>query len=616
MPTQLQELAGTPIEMLRQMRQQPGAYSRALIAQTIAEKEAQEAATKKADDTRRQYSLVAEQREKARAATENQAPSGFRQDYQRGLQSVAPVYRDVERWLGKKFGTEARDAMGRRDALNKLRLSLPNDGVFEYFNRQNPERQIAPAIRSFIDKNSAALINNPEQFDAFVADPAGYVQMQNRVLTPREKGDRLAPTIEANGEAMPAAMAEAPPESIPAPYLPPLQAGGGNAGEFNAMAQAAPPWLRPREAASTGAVGEGGTTAGGRPVIATAPVPAQNPALAAAVPPTTPAAQAIAAGEEAAAETVAPERAAVAGMSPELQKATQDYMKLIGDTGGESDERDRYMSLARAGFAMAGSNSPYLLQAIGQGGTAGLDSYQQARARAAERRLQQARGTLEVAKVGEDSRRAGVREGLDRDRYALDKDKAEKEAADRQTARDLQLEELGIRKEGQRLQSEYYNRPDYNILGTTENGDAIIFDQRSGKTQTVAGVKPTGRTGAADVEKALEVRQRIVNEMYPNLSREERADIVFGRSIPSATELRVKAREMASKEIGTAADYRFTGGKDKEPYDVVIQRKTDEIMDFLRGGRGGIPVPAPAPAPAAVQPGAVIRYDAQGNRIP
>ena len=108
------------------------------------------------------------------------------------------------------------------------------------------------------------------------------------------------------------------------------------------------------------------------------------------------------------------------------------------------------------------------------------------------------------------------------------------------------------------------------------------------------------------------MRQRIVEQMYPNLSSEERADIVFGRSNPSASELRVKAREMAAKELGDRFDWRPA---DKEPYDKAVARKTEEIMGYLRGSGGAAPA-APAPAAAAPPPGATIRYDRQGNRLP
>lgn len=589
MATQIQDLRATPIEMLREMRSNPGVYSRALIAQTIAEKEAQE------------------------------PPSQFRQDYEGMKRGLQPVVRDVADWWKNN-----NDRASRAAALQKMVIRLPGVSPLGYFTSPAPERQQSKAILDFYNKNREMLERDPDAFQAFVSNPAAFVTMQNRVLTPREKGDRLAPTVEANGAPpAPAQMAGAEPdtgpESIPAPYLPPLMAGaGGLPPGFNGtMAQGdVPPWLRPK-APDGGAVGEGGSTAGGRPVIPTAPVPAQNPAMAA-----------ITAGQQAASETVAPAVAAAAAgpeaagvaeatgaMSPELKQATQDYLKLIGDTGGDTDERDRYLSLAKAGFAMASSGSPYLLQAVGQGGTAGIDAYQAARAKSAERRLRQAQGTLEVAKLGEDVRRAGVREGLDRGRLDLEKDKAAKEAADREATRGIQREELDIRREGQRLQSAYQNRPDYNILGQDENGNAIIYDQRSGGTKVLPGVKATGRGAGADVEKALEVRQRIVNEMYPQLSREERADIVFGRSIPSATELRVKAREMAQKELGDAADYRLAGGKDKIPYDQAVARKTEEIMSYLRGG-GAPPAPAAAAPSAPAVPGATIRYDAQGNRLP
>ena len=626
MATQLEDLNSMPLQMLREMRRNPGAYSRALIARTLQEREAAEqpiprviSIDRGARPTPVEMNFAQYRKPTDRAPTDveerpaGETPSRFRQDYQRGLSAVAPV-------LNEKFGSNARDAMARRDALNKLRLSLPNDGIFEYFNRQTPDRIAAPLIRSFIDQNSDVLVNDPDAYQAFVSDPAGFVQMQNRVLTPREQGDRIAPTVEAMaGPPMQMAGAEpdAGPESVPAPFLPPLMAGaGGMPPGFNGtMAQGdadVPPWLRPRAPAG-GAVGEGGSTAGGRPVTPMAPVPPQNPAMAA-----------ITAGQQAATETAAPAVAAAGAgaeaaglaeaegaMSPALKQATDDYMKLI-NAEGDTDERDRYLALAKAGFAMASSGSPYLLQAVGQGGNAGIDAYQAARAKAAERRLRGAQGTLEVAKIGEDVRRNNLVDKRENRRLTEAERAAQKAEEDRAEARRLQGEGLAIQRVGQEAQAQYYSRPDMRPLGQDEKGNAIMYDAHSQTFVTGPKVASLGNRAGADAEKALEVRQRIVEQMYPNLSREERADIVFGRSNPSASELRVKAREMAAKELGDRFDWRPA---DKEPYDKAVARKTEEIMGYLRGSGGAAPA-APAPAAAAPPPGATIRYDRQGNRLP
>jgi hypothetical protein len=221
MATQLEDLNSMPLQMLREMRRNPGAYSRALIARTLQEREAAEqpiprviSIDRGARPTPVEMNFAQYRKPTDRAPTDveerpaGETPSRFRQDYQRGLSAVAPV-------LNEKFGSNARDAMARRDALNKLRLSLPNDGIFEYFNRQTPDRIAAPLIRSFIDQNSDVLVNDPDAYQAFVSDPAGFVQMQNRVLTPREQGDRIAPTVEAMA-GPPMQMAGAEPDAGPA----------------------------------------------------------------------------------------------------------------------------------------------------------------------------------------------------------------------------------------------------------------------------------------------------------------------------------------------------------------------------------------------------------------
>lgn len=554
MATQLEELRATPVEMLREMRRNPGVYSRALIAQTVAEKESQEPA------------------------------SQFGEDYRSLKRGLTPIVRGAEQWM-----RQGQDATGRRDALNKMRQSLPASGPLSYFTAAAPERQQSGAIRSFLDKNSAALINDPEQFNAFVSDPAGYVQMQGKVMTPRETPreappaaprEQLAPAVNAAaGEASPdvaATMGEPGPESIPAPYLPPLMAAaGGLPPGFNGtMPQGnVPPWLRPK-APNGGAVGEGGGTAGGRPVRPMAPVPPQNPAMAA-----------ITAGQQAASETAAPAVAAAASgpdaagvaemegaMSPALKQATDDYLKLL-NAQENTDDQDKFLSLAKAGFTMAASGSPYLLQAVGQGGNAGIDAYQAARAKAAERRLRSASGTLDVAKIGEDVRRNTLTDKRENRRITEAERSAQAAEDDRGVGRDLQREGIDI----QRYLAE---RPEYSFLGQDDDGKAILYDRRSGDTVTGPKVATVGKGGQSVFSQKL---QAFRAAGYAEAEALERAS---GTRRSTAAE-NIRAATMAAKA-------KSANVMNPKEADKVYRETYDEVLGVLQD--------ATATAPAAAAP--------------
>jgi hypothetical protein len=111
-------------------------------------------------------------------------------------------------------------------------------------------------------------------------------------------------------------------------------------------------------------------------------------------------------------------------------KTIQDLLSSI------NPERNKNMALAQAGFAMAGSGSPYFLQGVGIGGQAGIKSYNEAQDRDMEARVRAGKlGTelsqnkeakranragekLEVGRLQETGRSNVAQEGLEAQRNA------------------------------------------------------------------------------------------------------------------------------------------------------------------------------------------------------
>lgn len=78
-----------------------------------------------------------------------------------------------------------------------------------------------------------------------------------------------------------------------------------------------------------------------------------------------------------------------------LEQSVKDQQASKGD-----HEENKWMSLAKAGFAMAAGNSPYALQNIGAGANVGIDSYQREedRLRDAKQRLLQSEIAIAAAR--------------------------------------------------------------------------------------------------------------------------------------------------------------------------------------------------------------------------
>lgn len=139
-----------------------------------------------------------------------------------------------------------------------------------------------------------------------------------------------------------------------------------------------------------------------------APLPAAAPGSAAAaaaaaqgvpVPPPDPIAKGAQAAQQAAATGAAQQAQTdpFAGLPPALAAALREYTAIAADLK-KQDDAARWMALAKAGFAMAGSNKGFL-GALGEGGMAGLEAFQAAQQDEAQRRMQAAGMDLDVAKL-------------------------------------------------------------------------------------------------------------------------------------------------------------------------------------------------------------------------
>ena len=86
-----------------------------------------------------------------------------------------------------------------------------------------------------------------------------------------------------------------------------------------------------------------------------------------------------------------------AHLPPALAAALREYTAISADLK-KQDESAKWMALAKAGFAMAGSNKGFI-GALGDGGMAGLSAYEQAMQADAANRMKAAGMDLDVAKL-------------------------------------------------------------------------------------------------------------------------------------------------------------------------------------------------------------------------
>jgi hypothetical protein len=137
----------------------------------------------------------------------------------------------------------------------------------------------------------------------------------------------------------------------------------------------------------------------------------------------------------------APIKSLVQAFEGNDQEAPDEYEQMAGKTiqdllSNINPERNKNMALAQAGFAMAGSGSPYFLQGVGIGGQAGIKSYNEAQDRDMEARVRAGRlgtelsqnkeakrahragETIEVGRLQETARSNVSQEGLEAQRNA------------------------------------------------------------------------------------------------------------------------------------------------------------------------------------------------------
>lgn len=108
--------------------------------------------------------------------------------------------------------------------------------------------------------------------------------------------------------------------------------------------------------------------------------------------------QAAAAASAAQAQTAPPDP--YAGMPPALAAALKEYTTISADLK-KQDDTAKWLALAKAGFAMAGSNKGFF-GALGDAGLSGLDAYQAAMSQDAANRMKAAGMDLDVAKMTQD----------------------------------------------------------------------------------------------------------------------------------------------------------------------------------------------------------------------
>lgn len=132
-----------------------------------------------------------------------------------------------------------------------------------------------------------------------------------------------------------------------------------------------------------------------------------------------------------------------------------------------------WQGLMAAGLGMMASRSPFLGQAIGEGGLQGLKAYTGVNAA-------QQKSSIENRRVD-----------LDAQRLSQSADKAQK---------DLDLRTKALAETHEYHQAET-NRGNFQMLGTGEDGNPILMDTRSGKTiQGKEALKTIGRTAGVSMD--------------------------------------------------------------------------------------------------------------------
>lgn len=238
-----------------------------------------------------------------------------------------------------------------------------------------------------------------------------------------------------------------------------------------------------------------------------------------------------------------------------LPDVGSEPMSAMGTGGGPAasgpfgiDTTKLANPLMQAGFAMMASPSPYLGQAIGQGGLAGTKAY-------------------------------------------TDQEKAAAERKYKEDALQVQRERLAasLKAQRERLASE-----NWQYLGQTPDGAAFV-DRKSGET-VIKPLTIAPRTGTGSPGGQYEFRRQAYLRLYPT-DEAGALEYAAGRKFVSAAEAAIRARSLASSEA------RSQGLTGKEMEDYVERTAAAYQRAFMdAGARAPLVTPPPVAAPSPSAP--------------
>ncbi len=329
-----------------------------------------------------------------------------------------------------------------------------------------------------------------------------------------------------------------------------------------------------------------------------------------------------------------------------VAQTIQDLLK------GVNPEQNRNMALAQAGFAMAGSGSPYFFQGIGIGGQAGIKAYNEAQERDMEARVRAGRlGTdlsqtreqkrahragekLEAGRLQETARSNVTQEGLEAARNAeqirankagesinraqlgISAQNAATAAGNLQIARDNYAFTQRQYEEGkagddalQKAQTDLVKAQteaatalnlDRNTdIETAEDGTLVMLDLRTNQATPFIGSdgKPVKAQPKSTSSKAF-VAQYLARA---GRSQDYIADVLAGKKQITEKDAIQTAADAATKESATILDVTQQNQVYKEVYDRVYS----SLMGYAQQ-QAPAPAPqqsgAPAPQGAPIQP--------------
>ena len=284
-----------------------------------------------------------------------------------------------------------------------------------------------------------------------------------------------------------------------------------------------------------------------------------------------------------AADSVHPALTNIAQAMQQADSQPSPIDQIIARLSGppQVSDADRGLAIAKAGFGMAASRSPFLGNAIGEGGLAGISAFQEAQREAAANQARAGSLALTNEARKETARHNQVTEGY----------------------RTEDIKEKHLDREARTNEMKLYhdalmNRGKWTLAGYDNEGHPQLYDSNSGK-EKVLGIKvdKPAKGGGNDV-----FSKKLSALKAAGYSEKEATDIASGiKPTDAATAQRVAiaaAKAKSSTETSPA--------KQREVYDRVYQ----ETLDSFQGGAAPRQPAAAAPAtgvparPAAVPQGA------------